>query len=173
MDRRLAIGLLIFGLATGVAAADELKVGYVDFERVALNSPQIAEGKARLDEEFRPRNEALEIEEQRLQDMEDRLLRDAAVMTEAQEQAMERELRALRRQVQRDREDLVDEFNFRLNEVQQEVEKEIEEIVRRFADDNNFDLILVTHVLYVSERIDITDQVIEILRRENASESAQ
>lgn len=168
MRARLAITCLSLGLLAASAAAHELKIGFVDFDRAGLNSPQVAQGKARLDEEFRPRNEALEAEEQRLQEMEERLLRDAAVMSEAQEQAMERELRALRRQVQRDREDMIDEFNFRLNEVQQEVEREIEQIVRRFARENGYDLILVTNVLYYSEAVDITDDVIEILRRESA-----
>ena len=170
LSRWMPLALLLVPL---LSAAQELKIGYVDFERVAESSPQIARGKALLEEEFRPRNEVLATEEKRLQEMEERLLRDGPVMTESQQQTLERDARALRRQVQRDREDLIDEFNFRLNEVQQEVEKEIEQIVRGFARENGYDLILVTHTLYVSETVDITDEVIEILRTDFAAEGEE
>ncbi|MEM9302960.1 MAG: OmpH family outer membrane protein [Pseudomonadota bacterium] len=159
----------MLGLAvalTSHAQQTQAKIGYVDFERVANNSPQIALGRARLEDEFQSQNVSIEEDEQRLAEMEDRLIRESDIMTEEQVESLELRARSLRRQVQRDREDLADEINFRVNEVQKEVEAEIGDIVRQFAENNGYDLILVTRILYVSDTVDITDDVIEILQQQ-------
>lgn len=155
-----------FPASLALAQEAALRIGYVDFDRVANNAPQITRGRARIDEEFRPRSERIEAGEQRLVELEERLVRDSAIMTRQQVEDLELEARALRRRLQREREDLADEISFRVNEVQEEVEAEIGDIVRRFAEENGYDLILVTHILYVSDTVDITDQVIAILQRD-------
>lgn len=149
------------------------KIAYVNFEQVAESSPQIARGKARLDEEFRPRNEELEEQQERLNRMEERLVRDGPIMTEEQALALERDVRNLRRQLQRDREDAAEAFNFRLNEVEQEVSAEIERLVQEFAKEQGYDMILISRVLFVSDEYDITNDVIEILRQRDAQGARQ
>lgn len=170
---RLAACALLALLLAGGLGADELKIGYVDFERLAEASPQIAQGRDLLTEEFRPRNEALEAEDAALIALEQRLNRDAAVMSEAARREQERDLRNRRRQLQREQEDLLEEIQFRANEVRAQIERDLEQSVRRFASDNGYDLILVTQILYVSDTVDITDELIALLQAEAASESRQ
>lgn len=156
-----------FGLVSAQPAEGQLRIAFVDMERVTAASPQIARGNARLTEEFRPRNEALEEGTSRLEGLEERLRLESAFMAEQQVQALERDARALRRQLQRDREDIFEEFNFRVNEVRLQVEEEIEEIVTRFGRERGYDLILISEVLFYSDRIDITDDVIATLNAES------
>lgn len=170
--KRLTPILVLALLAAVPPVLAQPKIAYVNFELVAESSPQIARGKARLDEEFRPRNEELEAQQERLTRMEERLVRDGPIMTEDQALTLERDVRNLRRQLQRDREDAAEAFNFRLNEVEQEVSAEIERLVQEFARDQGYDMILISRVLFVSDEYDITNDVIEILRRE-AEQAAQ
>ena len=79
---------------------------------------------------------------------------------------VERRIRALRRDVQRDRQDLADELDFRLNEETQRVEEEIYEVVRNFARENGYDLILPGPALFASDTINLTDDLLARLRSE-------
>jgi outer membrane protein len=148
------------------AAIPAAKIGYVDFGRLVESAPQIAVARDQLDAEFRPRNEAIDANEQSLRELEERFQRDAAIMASSEVQSMERRIRALRRDVQRDRQDLADELDFRLNEETQRVEEEIYEIVRNFARENGYDLILPGPALYASDTINLTDELLARLRTE-------
>ena len=63
-------------------------------------------------------------------------------------------------------EDLREEFTFRLTQELQEVEEEINDAVRALAREQGFDLLLRSPVVYASERIDITDEVLSQLQQD-------
>jgi len=165
--------MLLILLLVSVTAWAQPKIAYVNFGKVADASPQISRGLARLDEEFRPRNVVLERQEETLGVLEGRLLKDGPFMAVTEAQNLERNVRALRRQLQRDREDAAEAFNFRLNEVYQEVEERIGQIVQEFGKAQGYDIIFATEVLYVSDEFEITDQVIELLRNDPGQEPRQ
>ncbi len=157
-------GLLLAALAAVAPAQAQTKIGYVDWEELLRNAPQIEIARDQLDAEFRPRNQAIEANEKRLRELEERLIRDAAVMSEEVRSTLERQIRGLRRDVQRDKEDLREELDYRLQEQRQRVEQEIYEIVRRFAEDSGYDLIIPGPALYASDAINLTEQLLERLR---------
>jgi len=144
------------------------KIGYVDWSRLVESAPQITVARDMLDAEFRPRNEEIEARESELRGLEERLQRDSAIMSASEIRNLEQRIRAVRRDVQRDREDLIDELDFRLNEERQRVQDRIYEIVRSFALENDYDLILPGPAVYASESIDLTDELIARLRSEFA-----
>ncbi len=163
MRARTSLALLPL-LVTLAPAWAQTKIGYVDWEELIESAPQIGVARDRLDAEFRPRNEAIEDNEKELREMEEKLVRDAAVMSEEVRQTLERAIRALRRDVQRDKEDLREELDYRLQEERQRVEQEIYEIVRRFAEDNGYDLIIPGPALYASDAVNLTEQLLARLR---------
>ena len=67
---KLLILLVVFAMP---AAAQQLRIGYVDMKRVLDSAPQVLAGRDQLDLEFRPRNDAIEFQERQAQTMEDRL----------------------------------------------------------------------------------------------------
>ncbi len=153
------------------ANAQSLRVGYVDMKRVLDNAPQVVAGRELLDREFRSRSEAIEIDEFRAKTLEDRLAQgdlsgDAAVQTE-------RDLRELRRNINRRKEDLRDELSFRRTEEVQNLEQEINLAVEEIAQRNGFDLILSSPVVYASPALDITDLILEQLEIEFAADQLE
>ena len=64
----VSIGLML----ASNAWAQSLRVGYVDMKRVLDNAPQVVAGREQLDQEFRSRSEAIEIDEFRVKTLEDR-----------------------------------------------------------------------------------------------------
>lgn len=155
----LLLALMLAGPALGQA---DVRIGYVDMKRLLDNAPQVLAGRAELDVEFRPRNEALLDDEERLVEMEQELADSNGLSTE-QALAREREIRNLRRSIDRRREDLADELNFRRNAEIKSLGEEIELAVQTVAQREGYDLVLSSPVAFASDRIDITGQVLEFL----------
>lgn len=164
MKRCVPILLMLFMLVAAPATAQQLRVGYVDMKQVLDSAPQVVAGREKLDLEFRPRNETIEFQERQVQAMDDRL--QMGDLTEDARIRLERELREMRRNVNRQKEDLRDELSFRRTEEVQSLEDQINEAVQLIARDNGYDLILSSPVIYADPSLDITDLVLNQLRLE-------
>lgn len=155
---------MILGLILGSAQAQQTKIGYVDWKRLVESAPQIQIARDKLDAEFRPRNETIEADEAILREMEVRLQRNGIIMGPTAEQALQRQIRSLSRSVQRDKEDLAEELDYRLTEERQLVEDEIYKIIRVLAREQGYDLIIPGPTLFVNEKINLTDRLLDRLR---------
>ncbi len=170
--RTICCALMILGIAlSGPAVAQELRIGYVDMKQVLDNAPQVVAGRIKLDQEFRSRNDAIEIDEIRADSMEQRLAQgDVAEETRIQ---MERDLREMRRNISRRKEDLRDELSFRRTEEIQRLEEQINVAVQEIARRNGYDLIVSSPVIYASPALDITDLILEQLEVEYAADQLE
>ena len=158
---KLLILLMVFAMP---AAAQQLRIGYVDMKRVLDSAPQVLAGRDQLDLEFRPRNDAIEFQERQAQTMEDRLqLGDIA---EDARIRLERDLREMRRNVNRQKEDLRDELSFRRTEEVQKLEGQINQAVEVIANNNGYDLILSSPVVFADPSLDITQLILDQLNLE-------
>ncbi len=157
--------VLLLGMAVvSFAHAQEVRIGYVDMKRVLDNAPQVVAGRALLDQEFRARNDAIQLDESRLTLMEGELAQ--ADMTSEDYRRLEREVLELRRNVERRKEDLRDELSFRRTEEIQRLEEQINVAVQEIAERNGYDLIVSSPVVYASPDLDITDLILEQLQAE-------
>lgn len=162
--------MLGMALSAHVAAQD-LRIGYVDMKEVLDNAPQVIAGRAKLDQEFRSRNDSIELDEMRVVALESRLAQ--ADINSANSLQLEREVREMRRNISRRKEDLRDELSFRRTEEVQRLEEEINVAVQEIAQRNGFDLIISSPVVYASPELDITDLILEQLEVEFAADQAE
>ena len=166
------ICVLLIGLfLSTAAAAQQLRIGYVDMKKVLDDAPQVIAGRSILDQEFRARNDSIEMDELRAQALEARMLQ--ADMTADNTLKQERELRELRRNISRRKEDLRDELSFRRTEEVQRLEEEINVAVQEIARRNGFDLIISSPVVYANPKLDITDLILEQLEIEFAADQLE
>jgi outer membrane protein len=157
--------VLLLGMAAvSYAQAQEVRIGSVDMKRVLDNSPQVVAGRAVLDQEFRARNDAIQMDESRMNLMEGQLAQ--ADMTSDDYRRLEREVLDLRRNIERRKEDLRDELSFRRTEEVQRLEDQINLAVQEIAERNGFDLIVSSPVVYASPDLDITDLILDQLEAE-------
>ena len=171
MKRFLTLLLTLFVLVAGPATAQQLRVGYVDMKQVLDNAPQVLAGREQLDLEFRPRNETIEFQERQAQSMEDRM--QLGDLQEDARTRLDRELRELRRNVNRQKEDLRDELSFRRTEEVQKLEDQINMAVQEIARDNGYDLILSSPVIYADPSLDITQLVLDQLKLEHEADKRE
>lgn len=151
-------------LAFAGAAHAQARIGYVDMKRLLDEAPQVSEGRSKLAREFESRNDELKIKERRLDSMEERLVDESASLSEEQRINLEWEIRSLRREINTTRQQLSDDLNIRLNEELAQVDNQVEEAIRAIAREQDYDLVLSSPVEFASDRINLTDQVLQRLR---------
>ena len=150
-------------LMPAVASA-ELKIAFVNTARLLEESPQARAAQAALETEFLPRQRELADQQKALQDKEEKLKRDAAVMSEADRAKAERDLRDGQRDLARRFNELQEDANLRRNEEFGKVQRSLLQEVQTYARANGFDLVVSDGVLYASPAVDVTAQVVTALK---------
>lgn len=148
------------------ARATVTRIGYIDMKRLLDNSPQILSGRDALTAEFAQRDTALKAQETRLADMQAQLQRDAAILPPDVAEAKSTEIDTLDRNIKRLRDRMREDLNTRRNEEVNRAWASIQDTVIEYARANGYDLVVQSPVIYASATIDITDDVLEQLRRD-------
>ena len=152
-------------LPPGANAQTATKIGYVDLKRLLDDAPQMIESRAKLEREFAPRDEALKADEAKLAALKQRYDRDSAIMSKEDADARKREIDALDRANKRTREDLRNELNTRAAAERDRAWQQIQNSAIEYARAQGYDLIVPGPVVYFNPAIDITDAVLDKLKR--------
>ncbi len=139
--------------------AEEIKIGFVNVARVLEKAPQAAKAKKKLEQEFSPRDKKLVAQQKELKKLEEKLARDAAVMSESERRKIEREILSKRRELQRAQEEFREDFNIRRNEELAKLQKQVFEAIKALAKEEKYDLLLTDGVVYASDKVDVTEKV--------------
>lgn len=162
----LAAVFLAAAAAPVPAQVAQVRIGYVDMQRLIDNAPQVTQARARLQREFADRNALLDADEARLLQMEQRLEREGAGLDTDDALRLRREADALRRSIERTRASLQQELGQRVDQELGRAWPAMEAAVAEYAREAGFDLVLASPQLYASGRIDITDRVLDRLRQQ-------
>ncbi|HEY5604767.1 MAG TPA: OmpH family outer membrane protein [Gammaproteobacteria bacterium] len=158
------VGLLVLGSPLGAQA--ETKIGFVNAARVLEEAPQADSARQQLEKEFAPRDKEIVAMQNDLKKLEEKLARDGAVMSESEQRKIERDVLAFQRDIKRKKEEFREDLNIRRNEAFERLRKRVFEVIVKIAEDKKFDLIVSDGVVFASKRIDITSDVVEILKSE-------
>lgn len=169
---RAVVVVALVLIASAAAADDKTRIGYVDMKRLFDAAPQVVAAREELDTEFRPRNESLVADEARLEQMREEL-QDSEQLDPQARFELERDVRNLRRSIDRRREDLREELRFRTSSATKALEETIEVAVRQVAERHGYDLILTSPVAYAAPEIDITDRILEWLAEDFSRSGAE
>lgn len=148
-----------------VAAAAETKIGYVNLADILEKSPQADAARKTLEKEFSYRNEKLTAVRDEILKFEETLQNDGAVMTDTRRTELEKEILNKKRAYSRQQEELKEDFNIRRNQEIGDLQKSVNEVVTKLAKSENYDLVVTQPVLFASDRIDMTERVLEELRK--------
>ena len=158
-----ATALIALCVAAQAAQAADLKVGFLNTERVLRESAPAVRAQKKLEREFEKRTADLAKMERQIRDLQTLLERDGATMSETDRKNRERELGTLQRDFQRNERSFREDVNQRRNEELASLQDRANKIIQQIADVEKFDLILQEPVVWASPRIDITDRIIKAL----------
>ena len=157
--------LFLPGLA--LAQSDDnrpLKIGYVNANDVVANAPQARIALNELTQKYSARESKLLDMESDLREMEQKLSdSENSGLSETELEALRSEARNLSRELERASADLNEDYNFDRNAKLQELQNLISGLILQMAEDEGFDLIVQSPVVWASPRIDITDEILKQL----------
>jgi outer membrane protein len=148
-------------MAAGVQA-QELKIGYVNSERVLREATPAKAAQEKLQAEFGKRERELADQAARLKASADKLEKDAPTLAEAERTRRQRELVELDRDLQRKRREFQEDLNQRRNEELAGVVERANRVIKQIFESEKYDVIL-QEVIFAGPRVDITEKVIKAL----------
>jgi outer membrane protein len=163
----LALGLC--GLMMSQQASAEMKIGYVDFQKLMSEAPQVKSTMQALQNEFGPRQRELIAMQNDLKARDEKLAKEGAIMAEADRAKAEKTLRDQQREFSRKGGEFQDDLSTRKNEELGKVQRYLLEEIRTYSGAQGFDLVLGEGVFYNKPQLDITAQVLEVLKTKPAS----
>jgi outer membrane protein len=143
-------------------AAAELKVGYVNTQRIFRDAPAAQKAGKKLEGEFVKREQDLQAMAKQIQTLQANLEKNSVTMAETERRAKEKEFAELSREFQRRQREFREDLNLRQNEENAAVIEKANKAIKQIAETDKFDLIL-QDVVWVSPKLDITDRVIKAL----------
>jgi outer membrane protein len=148
--------------ACTLGQAQELKIGYVNSERVLREANPAKAAQAKLEAEFGKREKDLADLANRLKAASDKLEKDAPTLAEAERGRRQRDLIEQDREFQRKRREFQEDLNQRKNEELAGVVERANKVIKQIFDAEKYDLIL-QEVVFAGPRVDITKKVIDAL----------
>ena len=164
--KSMLAAVLVAG-ATSTASAQELKIGYVNSDRVLRDAAPAKAAQAKLEAEFSKREKDLNELASKLKAASDRLDKDAPTLGEAERTRRQRELVDQDRDLQRRRREFQEDLSQRKNEELATVVERTNRVIKQIFETEKYDLILQEAVFW-SPKVDITDKVIKALNAQSA-----
>ncbi|KAG0162888.1 hypothetical protein DFQ28_007841 [Apophysomyces sp. BC1034] len=149
-------------LSVGGAYAQEARIAAVDSDRILRESAPAKAAQSKLEQEFSKRDRGLQGMAQELKAMSDNLDKNGASMSTSARQQRQRDLAQLDTDFQRKQREFREDLNQRRNEELAGVLDRANKAIRQIAEQQHYDLV-VQEAVYVSPRINITDQVLKAL----------
>ena len=153
---------VLIGLAVAAPASAQVKIGFVNTQRILGQSAPAIAAQKRIKSEFSARDRALAQMAKKIKSMQTDLEKNSITMSESARAERQRDLTDLNRDFQRKQREFREDLSQRRNEELGKVVEEANRVIRKIAQDGNYDLILQDAV-YADPRIDITDKVIKAL----------
>lgn len=154
------------GTLSAAEAAETIKIGFVNTERVLREAAPAVKAQKKLEKEFQPRDQELQKMDKEIKDIQGQLEKEAMTLPESDRKKKERELGELTREFQRKQREFREDLNLRRNEELASVLERANKAIRAIAEQEKFDLI-IQEAVFVSTRIDITEKVLKALAAES------
>lgn len=155
-------GMFSFG---AISHAADTRIGIVNTSVLLKEAPQAEAASKKIKNEFAPRDAKIVELQKVIKNLENKLSKDASIMSEAARKKQEREIVAKKRDVKRASEELIEDYNFRRNEEIGKLQNLFRTILS-LAKEKEYDIILNESVIYSSKQVDITSAVLERLRKQ-------
>lgn len=156
--------LFISLIPTLASAAGPYKIGFVNTGKVLREAPQARAVEERLKASFLAREKILKEKQQKLFVLEAKIKNEDTSITKVEKRRLERQFRLKVSQLKFEQQEYKEDQNLKRNEEIRLLQNQIATVLTRIGDEQKFDLILTEGVTYVSDKIEITDMVIEALK---------
>lgn len=153
-------------LVSSLVSASDYRISVVDPNKVVEQSPQYEAARAALQREVEDRERILREQQEQISELQGRLEREGALMSETEIQRLQNDIRNRTRKLKYARDEFQEDFALRQNELRTKLALQVREVIVEVAKEEKIDLVISEGLVYFSPRIDISAQVIERLKQE-------
>ena len=161
MKKYLALIILVI-LNTNFAYA-EVKIGFVEVQKILKDAPQTMAANKKLEKEFTKRTAKLKKAVKEIKDKESAFRKDSMTMSEGERSKKQREIQSLKIDAQRTEREVREDIDLRRREEIAKVQAQVNIAVEKVAKEQGYDLVLYQGVAYAGKKVDITSTVIKAL----------
>ncbi len=165
MKYNLLFVIVFLFVSSFEVAADELKLGFVDTSAVMRDAPQADSAREKLQNLFAPREKAIAKNEKKLSKLEKAFSKTATFISREDKTKKEREIFILQRDIKRAKQEFNEDLNIKRNDELNKLQKLVFKTIVNYAKKNNYDAILGESVLFANKRVDVTAEVLKMLRK--------
>ena len=143
-----------------ISKMDLTKIAVVNMQQVLQQSPKVAELSTKLQNQFKARQQKLDVAQKSLQDELDKFKKDSATMSDKDRDAMQKKITDDRASLVKDVVAFQQDLNKEQGKVMQGILGQLNDIISKVAKQNNYSLVLDAQaVVYATDAADITKQV--------------
>lgn len=157
----LVVAAITLSLVAMPALA-QVKLGFVNGQKVINDSPQAIKAKKKIEGQFEKRDQELQALAKRLQGMQEALEKNALTMSETDKRVKEREFNDKNIEFQRKQREFREDLNLKQNEEMAGIYERVNKAIKQVAEAEKYDLIL-QEAVYINPKFDITEKVIKAL----------
>ncbi len=169
MNRKLDIAAIVLVSATLLlgaadAAAQSVRVGYINFARIEKESAGFARSVKSLNEEFEPRTRQLQELQKRIGAARAQFEKDQAKLAPAEAQAKIREIEGMMRESDQNVVRLSEEYELRRRQLRAKLVEDVRVAIKTVVAAGKYDVIL-QEAIFAGPGVDVTDQVLKVMAR--------
>ena len=157
------IALILFLIFNVSIVSAEVKIGFVEIQKILKGAPQTVAANKKLEKEFTKRTAKLKKTVKEINSKEKVFKKNSMTMSETERAKKQREIQALKIEAQRTEREVREDIDLRRREEIAKVQKQVNIAVEKVAKEQNYDLVLYQGVAYAGKKVDITDIVIKAL----------
>jgi outer membrane protein len=161
--RSLIVCLVYLGIL-GQAHAQDVKIGYIDAQRLLQSAPAKA-AEEKMAQEFSKRNKELQDMAVKIKTMAEKYDKDAPVMSETDRIKKQRELTDLDQDFKRKQRIFNEDVNQRRSEELASFSDRIKKVVKQIAETEKYDIVLQEEPIYYNPRVDLTEKVLKAISK--------
>jgi outer membrane protein len=161
-QKKLLLGSTLLALFAAQSAMAEVKIGFVNSDRVMRDAPMAMKAQSKLEKEFEKREQELQRMGKQLEALQTQLTKEGMTLSDTDRKNKDREFADLNRDFQRKQREFREDLNQRRNEELSSVLEKANRAIKQIAEAEKYDIIF-QEAVYASPRIDLTDKVIKTM----------
>jgi outer membrane protein len=166
MKKIITATLFSLAVCSNAIAASDLKIGYVSVEKLLTQAPQVEAVNTAMIERFGSKKDDLQKMENEIKSMQENYKRNELVMTEDKLDELKNKLIAKLQTFKQMEAALNQEVSTMRSQQLAILQKSVRYIINEIAKKEKYDLVLSEGVVFAADRLDITDVVLERMKKD-------
>ncbi len=163
--KKIISTVFLISMLTAPLSAFALKVGFIN-ENVLFNEYAKVKGiEKSMEEKFSGPKKALDDQVVEIKSLEKEIKTNELLMTESKLKASKEKLNKKIMEYRQKGMALENEFKAMLNKERNDFRVIVVKVIKKYADDNEYDLILNDGVMFAAEKVNITDEVSKLVNK--------